>query len=103
MKQQKNGVNEQVENKMITRQQAKNCNEEETMMLFNVDYMCAKHYITNHQNADLLQKEDIKANEEPKQLQMNKNEKFQWGDDDIIRGKMNKTMETKMKKCDEEF
>jgi hypothetical protein len=48
MKQQKNGVNEQVENKMITRQQAKNCNEEETMMLFNVDYMCAKHYITNH-------------------------------------------------------
>jgi len=34
---------------------------------------------------------------------MNKNEKFQWGDDDIIRGKMNKTMETKMKKCDEEF
>jgi hypothetical protein len=34
---------------------------------------------------------------------MNKNEKFQWGDDDITRGKMNKTMETKMKKCDEEF
>ncbi len=56
----KNGVNEQVENKMITHQQAKNYNEEEAMMLFNVDYMCAKHYIANDQNANLLRKENIK-------------------------------------------
>lgn len=88
---------------MITHQQAKNYNEEEAMMLFNVNYMCAKHYIANDQNANLLRKEDIKENEKPKQLQINKNEKFQWGDDDITRGKMNKIMETKMKRCDEDF
>jgi hypothetical protein len=53
MKQQKNGVNEHVENKMITSQQAKNRNEEEAMMLLTIDYMCAKHYIANDQNIDL--------------------------------------------------
>jgi hypothetical protein len=53
---------------MITHQQAKNYHEEEAMMLFNVDYKCAKHYIANDQNANLLRKENIKENEKPKQL-----------------------------------
>jgi hypothetical protein len=50
---QKKGINKHVENKMITSHQAKNCNKEEALMLFNVDYMYAKHYIANDQNTYL--------------------------------------------------